>query len=61
MANTGNLPRSTTLPMLLALQSKPIYQGTVDPVTVAENRARNKRARKARRTFRQSNARRGVR
>lgn len=35
--------------ILAGLQLKATYQGTVDPVTVAERRARNKRARKSRR------------
>lgn len=57
------LPRSTKLPALIALNrtGKHIYAGTADPVEVARRRAANKRARKARRGFRQSNARKGVR
>lgn len=35
--------------ILLGLQSKPIYQGTVDPVVVASRRAKNRDARRARR------------
>jgi hypothetical protein len=35
--------------MLHALQGKPIYLGTVPPKVVARRRARNKRARRARR------------
>lgn len=59
----NNLPRSTTLPMLLAMNRRGlnIYPGTADPVVVAGNRRRNKAARKARRMFRRSNARKGVR
>lgn len=37
------------LSILRGLQYKTIYQGTVDPVTVQERRAANRRARKARR------------
>ena len=43
--------------ILGGLQHLPhMYQGTVDPVTVAERRAANKRARKARRRNRLANA-----
>lgn len=35
--------------MLAALQGKHVYAGTVPPVTVQERRAKNKRARAARR------------
>lgn len=43
--------------ILAGLQHLPhVYQGTVDPVTVAERRARNRRARKARRRARLANA-----
>ena len=35
--------------ILMGLQGKPVYMGTVDPVTVAERRADNKVARKSRR------------
>lgn len=46
-------PTKYSLTMLAALNGKRhIYAGTVDPVTVAERRAANKRARKARRVNR---------
>ena len=63
MIQPNNLPRSTSLGMLIAmnLRGLNIYPGTADPVRVARDRAKNKRARKARRTFRQANARKGVR
>jgi hypothetical protein len=50
----NNLPRETTLGMLIALNvmGKNIYPGTANPLTVARNRRRNKAARKARRTHR---------
>jgi hypothetical protein len=35
--------------MLNALQFKPTYQGTVDPVTIADRRRRNRAARRSRR------------
>lgn len=35
--------------ILAGLQHKPVYQGTVDPVTVQERRARNRVARRSRR------------
>lgn len=59
----NNLPRSTSLGMLIAMNvmNKNIYPGTVDPMTVARNRRRNKAARKARRANRLANARKGVR
>lgn len=56
-----NLPASTTLPMLIALQRKPVYQGTADPAGVAANRRRNKAARRARAASRKANFRKGVR
>ena len=37
------------LSILRGLQHKTIYQGTVDPVTVQERRAANRRARRSRR------------
>lgn len=40
--------------ILFGLQSKPTYQGTVDPVTVAARRRRNKAARRSRRINRQA-------
>lgn len=43
--------------ILAGLQSKPIYEGTVDPVTIAERRARNKVARRSRRINRKAGAR----
>ena len=54
--NRFNLPRSTTLPMLVAMNvlGKHIYPGTADPVRTAERRAKNRRARKARRVMRRS-------
>lgn len=42
-------PNGYELAILHGLQSKPTYQGTVDPVTVAERRRRNKQARRSRR------------
>lgn len=38
--------------MLLALQSKPLYAGTVDEGTKQQRRAKNRAARKSRRTNR---------
>lgn len=35
--------------ILMGLQSKPVYQGTVEPEGVARRRRRNKQARKSRR------------
>ena len=35
--------------ILFGLQAKPTYQGTVDPLAVAERRRRNRNARRARR------------
>lgn len=43
--------------ILAGLQGKPIYEGTVDPVTVAERRARNKSARRSRRINRKASTR----
>lgn len=40
------------LMILRALQNRPLYQGTVDPVTVQERRVKNRAARKARRVMR---------
>jgi hypothetical protein len=50
----NNLPRNTSLGMLIALNvmGKNIYPGTANPRTVAQNRRRNRAARKARRTHR---------
>lgn len=61
--NRFNLPRSTTLPMLVAMNvlGKHIYPGTADPVRTRERRLKNRRARKARRAFRLNNARKGMR
>ncbi len=49
-----NLPRSTTLPMLLALNAsgKHIYAGTVPAATIQKRRAANRVARKSRRVNR---------
>lgn len=41
-------PMPSGVQMLQALQSKHMYGGTVDPVTIAERRAKNKKARKQR-------------
>lgn len=41
-------------PILLALQGKHIYAGTVDPETVARRRAANKVARRSRRINRRT-------
>lgn len=42
--------RRRAFPLLVALQQQShIYAGTVDPVTIAERRRRNKQARKSRR------------
>lgn len=38
--------------ILVGLQRKPTYQGTVDPVVVAERRRKNRVARKSRRANR---------
>lgn len=38
--------------ILKGLQAKPVYGQTVDPVTIRDNRERNRRARKARRVTR---------
>lgn len=59
----NNLPRETTLGMLIALNvmNRHIYPGTADPNTVARNRRRNKAARRARRVNRLAGARKGVR
>jgi hypothetical protein len=52
MSNTdsGIYPMAYGLMLLRAMQGKRMYEGTVDPVTVAERRAKNRLARKARRT-----------
>ncbi|MEW2483617.1 hypothetical protein AB0876_28925 [Mycobacterium sp. NPDC049093] len=47
--NRINEPTNYERAILLGLQSKPIYQGTVDPVVVAGRRAKNRDARRARR------------
>lgn len=59
----NNLPRETTLGMLIALNAmnRHIYPGTANPNTVARNRRQSKAARKARRVHRLSGARKGVR
>lgn len=59
----NNLPRETTLGMLVALNAmnRHIYPGTANPDTVARNRRRNKAARRARRVARLNRARKGVR
>lgn len=59
--DTNTLPRSTTILMLMALQGKPLYAGTADPVKVAANRKANKVARKSRRVNRLNGFRKGVR
>lgn len=41
-------------PILCGLQFKPVYEGTVPRSVVAKRRVRNKAARRARRTLRQS-------
>ena len=60
---TASLPRSTSLPMLLAMQwlGKHLYMGTVDPVVIEQRRKANKRARAQRRVNRARNFRKGVR
>ena len=50
--STDSGPSRYSLGILGGLQGRAIYAGTVDPVTVAERRARNKRARAARRKTR---------
>lgn len=50
--NATDGPSKYSLAILGGLQHKSVYQGTVDPVTVAERRARNRRARVARRMTR---------
>ncbi len=40
-------PDPYSLPILSALQNKPMYQGTVDKATVQKRRAKNKAARRA--------------
>lgn len=59
----GTLPRSTSLPMLGALNvlGKHVYAGTVPAATVETRRRRNKVARAQRRVNRQRNFRKGVR
>lgn len=53
----GHGPGQLEEMILAGLQHQPhVYQGTVDPVTVAERRARNKRARKSRRRARLADA-----
>lgn len=42
-------PGSWEWSILHGLQSKEVYMGTVDPVTISERRARNKVARRSRR------------
>lgn len=42
-------PTSYERAILFGLQFKPMYAGTIDPVTVAERRAKNRNARRARR------------
>ncbi|MGV0785180.1 hypothetical protein [Mycolicibacterium sp. XJ775] len=42
-------PTSYERAILFALQSKPVYAGTVDPVVVAGRRSKNRNARRARR------------
>lgn len=52
--NRFNLPRSTTLPMLVAMNKlgKHIYMGTVGTVEIRRRRVANRVARKQRRTNR---------
>lgn len=41
-------PTAYALAILMALQSKPVYRGTVPAATAAKRRAKNKVARKSR-------------
>lgn len=45
----GAEPGGFARAVLLGLQHKPVYQGTVDPAVVAGRRAKNRAARRARR------------
>lgn len=49
---TSLYPMAYAMMILKGLQHKPMYQGTADPVTVAERRAKNKVARKSRKANR---------
>lgn len=51
-AQTVHQRNATGMLMAMARHRKPMYEGTVDPVTVAKRRARNKAARRARRAHR---------
>lgn len=51
----GDQPTSYQLAILRGLQGKPVYGGTVDPVTVAERRAANRVSRRQRRINRLRN------
>ncbi|MCZ1075057.1 hypothetical protein [Rhodococcus sp. A5(2022)] len=59
MTNNQTSPLETEYArdILSGLQGKHIYEGTVDPVTIAERRARNKAARRSRRINRKASAR----
>jgi hypothetical protein len=50
----GADPGETSRGILVGLQSKPMYGGTVDHATIAKRRIKNKLARKARRIARRS-------
>jgi hypothetical protein len=52
--NTSSVTRSYRAAISMALGFKPFYQGTVDPAAKAERRAKNKRARAARRLHRKA-------
>lgn len=61
--SVGNLPRSTSVGMLIALNrtGKHLYAGTVPDAVIERRRAANRRARQARKVSRGRNFRKGVR
>lgn len=49
MSTVATEPSRYSAMILGGLQGKPIYQGTVDPQTVADRRTRNRASRRSRR------------